>query len=486
MGLRKQLSAMLALGLAAALLVGCAGRRNYGLDPDEPTTISIWHYYNGVQQENFDNMILEFNETIGRERGIIVEARGKGTIADLADSVLASLRQDAGAEAPPDMFAAYAETAYIADQMGCVVDLSKYFTEEELSEYVEGYLEEGKLGEESGLKIFPTAKSTEILMLNWTDWQTFAQAEGVTEEDLSTWEGLAETAEKYYAYTDALTPDVENDGKAFFGRDSVANYMVVGAKQLGLDFFTVDDGNFHMNVDETAVRRLWDCYYVPYVKGYYYSNSRFRSDDAKIGEIIAMVCSTTGAAYFPETVTLHDEYTYPIEGMVLPVPNFEGTEPYVVQQGAGMVVVSSDEKTEYACSVFLKWFTQEEKNITFSANSGYLPVKLAANDFSVISGSYGTEGDLRSGALSLAMEVAVSEIDSYQLYAPDPFEKSAEGRNFLDTYIQDSAQEAHDAAAARIEGGEDREAVLSEYISDEAFGMWYAEFVLGLQTAIGI
>lgn len=242
------------------------------------------------------------------------------------------------------MFAAYAETAYLADQMESVVDLSKYFTEEELAEYISGYLEEGNLSGDNELKIFPTAKSTEVMMLNVTDWEAFANAEGVSVDDLSTWEKLAETAEKYYDYTDALTPDVENDGKAFFGRDSIANYMLVGAKQLGQEFFTSENGNVTVQADKTTVRRLWDCYYVPYVKGCYYSNGRFRSDDAKVGDIIAMVCSTTGAAYFPEAVTLNDEYTYPIEGLVLSVPNFEGTDPYVVQQGAGMVVVKSEEK----------------------------------------------------------------------------------------------------------------------------------------------
>lgn len=485
MKLNKLISVIIALSLTAALTGGCSKEENSGLDPNNPTTITIWHYYNGVQQENFDNMILEFNQTVGHEQGIIVEARSQGGTEELANSVLASLRQDVGAEPAPNMFAAYAETAYTADRMDSVVDLSQYFTEEELAEYVESYLEEGALGEESGLKIFPIAKSTEIMMLNLTDWQTFADAEGVSETSLSTWEGLAETAEKYYEYTDALTPDVPNDGKAFFGRDSVANYMIIGAKQLGLEYFVNEDGNVVMNVDKEVLRRLWDCYYVPYVKGHYYANSRYRSDDVKIGGIIAMVCSTTGAAYFPSSVTLNDEYTYPIDGLVLPVPNFKGTDPYVVQQGAGMVVVKSDETTEYACSVFLKWVTEQERNIDFSVNTGYLPVKVAANDFSAISSSYQMEGDASSDPLLSAMEVAVSEINSYELYAAEPFEKSAETRDFLGAYIQDTAQAAHDEVVVRMEDGEDRETVLAEYISDEAFDVWYDGFVSGLQKAAG-
>lgn len=487
MKIRKITSSIAVICMMTALFTGCgnSGENEYGLDPKEPATITVWHYYNGVQQENFDNMIVEFNETVGHDQGIVVEAHSKGTVDDLASGVLASLRQDAGAEAAPNIFAAYAETAYIADEMECAVEVSKYFTEEELNEYVDGYLEEGRFDKGKGLKIFPTAKSTEVMMLNQTDWQAFADAEGVTVDDISTWEGLAKVAEKYYDYTDALTPEVDNDGKAFFGRDSVANYMVVGAKQLGLEYFTTEDGNSTMNENKEAVKRLWDCYYVPYVKGHYFSQSRFRSDDAKIGAIVAMVCSTTGAAYFPDSVTLNDEYTYPIEGLVLPVPNFEGTDPYVVQQGAGMVVVPADEKTEYACAVFLKWLTEKERNIAFSIDSGYLPVKKEANDFSAISEIYQANENAGNDIMLSTLEIAVSEIADSKAYAAKPFDKSAETRAFLDTYIQDTAQTAHDEAAAKIQEGENREEVLAEYTSDEAFDAWYADFISGLQAAGG-
>lgn len=321
-------------------------------------------------------------------------------------------------------------------------------------------------------------------MLNLTDWQTFADVQGITTDALATWEGLAETAEAYYNYTDAKTPDVPNDGKAFFGRDAVANYMIVGARQLGMEFFSVEDGSVQMHADENVIRRLWDCYYVPFVKGYYYSNSRYRSDDAKIGAIVAMVCSTTGAAYFPTSVTVDDTYTYNIEALSLPVPNFEGTDPYVVQQGAGMVVVKSDEKTEYACSVFLKWFTEKTQNIGFSISSGYLPVTKEANDFDEISEAYQALGSADDILLN-ALGAAAYEADNYSLYTAKPFAGSSGARTFLESYIQETAQAAHDTVQEKIRNGADRETAIAEYTSDAAFAVWYADFVSGLQAAAG-
>ncbi|MCM1525254.1 MAG: extracellular solute-binding protein, partial [Ruminococcus sp.] len=465
--------------LAASLAAGCAENDNDSealLDPNDPVTVTIWHYYNGVQQTYFDNAVSEFNNTVGHEKGIIAEAFTKNSISELSDSVIAAVNKEPGSENPPDIFATYSETAYVIDKQGYLADIKNYFTDGELSEYIDEYIDEGEFGEDGSLKIFPTAKSTEIMMINLTDWQKFADSENVTYDDLSTWEGVTEVSEKYYNYTDSLTPDTANDGKAFFGRDSVANYMYIGAKQLGCEFASESDGTVTVDADEAVIRRLWDNYYVPYVKGYYTAQSRYRSDDAKTGKIIAMICSTTGAAYYPTEVTVGDDYTYPIENAVLPVPNFENTDPYIVQQGAGMSVIKSDERKEYASALFLKWFTEEERNIEFSVNSGYLPVKKAANDFSKISSVSNDMND----TLTRSLETAIGQINSYNLYAAKPFSNSTETRDFLGDYIQDTASQAHEEAFDRINAGEDRAAVMDEYTGDKAFEEWYNSFITQL------
>ena len=59
----------------------------------------------------------------------------------------------------------------------------------------------------------PVAKSTEITMINKTDWEPFAEATGTTVEELATTEGITEVAQRYYEWTDEQTPDVPDDGK---------------------------------------------------------------------------------------------------------------------------------------------------------------------------------------------------------------------------------------------------------------------------------
>lgn len=47
-----------------------------------------------------------------------------------------------------------------------LADLSQYFTEDELSKYVDSYIQEGYFNQDGALYLFPVAKSTEITMLN--------------------------------------------------------------------------------------------------------------------------------------------------------------------------------------------------------------------------------------------------------------------------------------------------------------------------------
>lgn len=480
---KRGLSGVLAFALMAGVLSGCGGDGYERLlSQASPVTVTVWHYYNGVQQTQFDEMVSRFNNTVGSEKGIYVEAFSKNSVSELSESVLAAVNEEPGAENAPNIFATYVETAYQVDRLGKLADLGKYFTEDEKAEYIGEYLSEGTFGD--ALVILPTAKSTEVMMLNLTDWEGFARAEGVTYDDLSTWEGLASVAEKYYEYTDAQTPDIPNDGKAFFGRDAVANYMMIGAKQLGHPFAQADaDGNVSVSADRGTLKKLWENFYVPYVKGYFTAESRFRSDDAKIGAVIALVCSTTGAAYYPAEVTVNDDYTYPIENVVLKVPNFEGTEPHIVQQGAGMSVISADEKTEYASAVFLKWFTEEERNIGFAVNSGYLPVKKSANRYEKIASCKEAEGI--SGTMMNTFSAAIDEVNSYTLYTSPPYERSAQVRDFIGGTIENAAKADRAAARERILAGEDRGTVLAEYTGDAAFERFYAEFGAGLLAAAG-
>ncbi len=471
--------------LAAALALGLAGCGEKSLlNPKDPVSLTVWHYYNGAQQEAFDALVEEFNETVGRERGINIQSFSQGSVSDLESAVRDAAAGKVGADEMPDLFSSYADTAYEAEQAGVLADLTDYLTQEELAAYVDSYIEEGRIAADGGLRIFPVAKSTEIMMINKTDWESFAAATGADLEDLSTIEGVASTARVYYEWTDSLTPDVPGDGRAFYGRDAVANYFIIGMQQLGVELFQVENGEMTLNVPENALRRLWENYYVPMVKGYFGAYGAFRSDDVKTGELLAYTGSTASAMYFPDRVEM-DGGAYPIEYIVMPAPIFEGGRRCAVQQGAGMVVSKSDERHEYAAVEFLKWFTQAENNLQFGCVSGYLPVRKDASSVQQLDQVIQRLDLVVAPKTYDCLAAVFSEMDDMTLYTNRSFQNAYAARKVLEYHMADQAAQDRAAVAAAITQGVGLEEASAPYVTEEAFRGWYDSFCAAMNDAVG-
>ena len=270
--MKKREGGILAWAAAVFLLVGMAAgcsrseEARYQLNPKQPVMITVWNYYNGQTKQAFDNLVSRFNETVGTEMGIIVDSVSYGDVNQLAEEAYNSAIGRLGADAMPNLFAAYPENAYRIDVLGKLVDLNQYFSEDELKVYRADFLQDCSFGGNYGLKILPVVRSTENLFLNKTDWDRFAGDTGVRLDRLSTWEGVAETAKAYYEWS---------GGKAFLGIDSLANYIIVASVQTGNDIYKLQDGQVTFSFDQDLARILWDELYVPYVKGYYANLGKF-------------------------------------------------------------------------------------------------------------------------------------------------------------------------------------------------------------------
>lgn len=66
------------------------------LDPSNPVSLTVWHYYNGAQQSRFDELASEFNATVGKEKGIYVEGYSQGSMSDLEKAVTAAAAGSVG------------------------------------------------------------------------------------------------------------------------------------------------------------------------------------------------------------------------------------------------------------------------------------------------------------------------------------------------------------------------------------------------------
>lgn len=470
-----------AAAAAAGIFAGCG---ESSASDGEPVSIEIWHYYNGSLQNSFDKMIENFNSTVGAENGITVSAHSQGSIAELETAVLNSAQKQVGSSELPNIFASYADTAYEIEKLDILADLDRYFTPEEQSEYIDSYIEEGRIGSGGELYIFPIAKCTETFMLNKTEWETFAAATGASVEDMRTVEGITDTSRKYYEWTDSLTPDIPGDGKALYGRDALANMFIIGSKQFGHEIFRVENGSVTVDLDESAMRKIWDNYYVPYISGYFRADGKYRSDDVKVGNIISLIGSTSSAVYFPDEVT-DDSGAHAIEAEILPFPVFEGGQTVSVQQGAGMVVTKSTSEEEAAAVLFLKWFTEPENNIAFSAESGYLPVKKQANDYDYYKETAEKLGIEVVGTNDAVIKEAFDRISQSELYTSKAFDGCQEARKILEYSLADKAAADRAAVEEHMKLDMSLEEAAAMYNTDENFAEWYAQLKADIDAAIG-
>lgn len=82
--------AALVPGLA---LAGCGGSKTL-LSPKDPTMLSIWHVYGEQADSPMNRLLTEFNDTVGREKGILLNVTNMTNSAaiggQLQDAKLAS------------------------------------------------------------------------------------------------------------------------------------------------------------------------------------------------------------------------------------------------------------------------------------------------------------------------------------------------------------------------------------------------------------
>ena len=68
---KRIVATLLTLMLLASLATGCGKNtaKAVKLDPNNPVSLKIWHYYNGTQQATFEDLLEEFNATVASENG---------------------------------------------------------------------------------------------------------------------------------------------------------------------------------------------------------------------------------------------------------------------------------------------------------------------------------------------------------------------------------------------------------------------------------
>lgn len=354
-----------------AVLLFCTGCSNAVTKEEVPTTITVWHVYGGQTDSPLNDLIDQFNQTVGKQNQINVQVTSVSNTNTIHELVLAAANEEPGAPALPDLFISYPKTVLALPDDSILVDYKDYFSEEELSDFIPAFIEEGTIDDH--LVIFPVAKSTEIMFINQTIFDRFSQETGTSMEDLDTWEGLYKAAETYAEWTDAQTPDIPGDAKAMFVHDYYFNYFQVGVESLGENFFQGDKLAFG-----PAFQTVWEPLAQAAFKGGVWLKGGYATESIRTGESIVSVASSASILYYSDVVTYSDNTSEDINIVSRPCPVFENGENLVMQRGAGFCTVRSTPEREQAAVTFLKWLTEPEHNVEFVTRTGYMPVTRSA------------------------------------------------------------------------------------------------------------
>ena len=411
--------------LLAAVLLFCAGCSDTTKKEEMPTTITVWHVYGGQADSPLNDLIDQFNQTVGKEQQINVQVTSVSNTNTIHELVLSSANGEPGASELPDLFISYPKTVMALPDNSILVDYLDYFSEEELSAFLPAFLEEGTV--DNRLVILPVAKSTEIMFINKTIFDRFSQATGVTLEDLDTWEGLFQAAEIYANWTDAQTPDIPGDAKSMFVHDYYFNYFQVGAESLGETFFQGDELAFG-----PAFRTAWEPLARAAIQGGVWLQGGYATASLRTGDSIVSVASSASILYYSDVVTYPDNTSEDITIISRPCPVFENGKKLVMQRGAGFCTVRSTPERERAAVTFLKWLTEPEHNVEFVTRTGYMPVTQTAFENELPKAIEGLESPKYASLYQAYLDTQAN----YKFYVPPQLETYLSLETALEDHVR--------------------------------------------------
>lgn len=360
---RKLFLLLLIFSISICCLSGC---KKSELDKNKPVTLTMWHVYGEQADSPMNRLIDEFNETVGVEKGIIINVTAMSNASKIGEKLLDAHNKIPGSAEMPDLFFAHKSNVL---ELGtdCLLDWNEYFSEKELSAYIPEFLEDGTAA--GKLSVFPVSKSTHLLFIAGGQFERFSADTGVTYEALSTWDGFFDAAAKYYDWS---------GGKPFCALDYPLRAIELAATESGAGNIFADNGFY--DPSNVIFKQTFIKFADSLAKGHIMLSNLYSNTQVMTGEVVAGIGSSAAILYYNDTVTYEDGTSEPMNPEILPLPAENGKKPYITQAGVGLCAYKTTSQKAEASAIFAKWLTEPERNLEFVCQTGYMPVTNGAFD----------------------------------------------------------------------------------------------------------
>ena len=309
----------------------------------KPITIEFWHSFSGdVQLPVIEGLVKEFNDTVGKEKGITVVPVAQGSGPQLYSKVIGAIKAgDVPAVAMTKVI--YNEDYVTADAS---VDLTPYINDPEVGISM-GYSKEG-------IYSLPLAKNVDVVYYN----ADFFAENGLVPP--RTWDELEVVAQKIYDLT----------GRAAFGYDNLSYlfqnlcYQYGGAYTNNKgDLLFLEDNAWLEGVTNYA-DKVWAGIWRTAGEDYFFSGPFARQT------IMMYVGGTVESTYInmkgPE-----------FKWSAAPIPQANPEDPHALSYDHVIAALSLDGYTEetYAAWEFIKFITSTEASLKITTGTAYMATR---------------------------------------------------------------------------------------------------------------
>ena len=333
------------------------------LDPKKPTTLTMWHVYGEQVNSPMNDIVEQFNSTVGKDKGIIIDVTLMSNASQIGKKLKDAQTGKAGSKEMPDLFFCHSSDArgLGADNL---LNWNDYFSPSELDKFVPDFLSDGMV--DDNLVVFPVSKSTYMLFIAGGVFDRFAADKDVSLSDLETWKGFFSVAEKYYDWS---------GGKPFCAIDYLIRIAELCAISDG-ENISYKDGWYDAN--NPALLSAYEMFATSIAKGHIVVSDLYSNTQVMTGQTCAGIGSSASVLYYNDEITYPDNTSEAINLKVLPMPQQTGKQKVATQSGVGLCAYKTTDRKAEAATVFARWFTEEQRNVDFVLSTGYMPVRTGA------------------------------------------------------------------------------------------------------------
>ena len=322
----------------------------------KPTELNYWYAYSGVVQETNDTLVKNFNETVGKQKGIHVTGVSQGAYADLQQKVQAATI----AGNPPNVFVNEISVTGMFAKNGILELLDSRIASEkyDVSDFQQGLFGNCRVdGKIYGLPFMP---SSLILYMN----TTILKQAGLDPAGPKTWDDFARYCKTIKEKTGA------------YGLTLSSNIWFLEAMLLeaGTSVLADDEKTTNINTKPArdAVRFFKDLKEAGYIRIMASADAAKLMSDVTNQKAAMWFYTSAGITTF---MGMGKNAGFAVNTAFMPKLVNYGTST----GGSNLVLSSKGSKQEKdAAWEFIKWMTAVEQTIFTSSKTGYMPSRKSA------------------------------------------------------------------------------------------------------------